>query len=217
MALRRIHQVLTRTTTYSEQFSPPNTPTGLPNILKTAYTFRSRDSHRPWTAESRGKYNRVSVSAQESSLGTSRLQTATDDSSSNQEVENNESTSLDVEIEQDTKEKKPIMADACTQTEEGRTEFPSLFTDHRVLSDRNESVRTTVDPGLHISQRSNLNTPRTAQSTQRLMSLFNGFNKTDICKRFHEEFPEKAPDLREYGLQNGKRHTIHGSHAYYFH
>ncbi len=210
MALRRIHRVLTRTTTYSDQFSTPNTPRGLPNILnKTAYTFRSRESQRPWTAESRGKY---AFSAQETSLGTLGLQTATDDrcSSSNQEVENDVSTSS--ESEQDTEE-KPMMVDTSTQTEERRTEFPSLFID------RNESVNATIDPGLHIShdQGSNLITPRTAQSTQRLMSLFNGFNKTDILKRFHEEFPEKAPDLREYGLQDGKRHTIHGSHAYYFH
>ena len=58
---------------------------------------------------------------------------------------------------------------------------------------------------------------RTGEVTRRLMGLYNGFNKTDVLKKFHEQYPEKAPDLREYSIRDGKRHVIHGSHAYYFH
>lgn len=58
---------------------------------------------------------------------------------------------------------------------------------------------------------------RTAQATRRLMTLYNGFNRSEVMRRFHEEHPEKAPDLREYSIREGKRHVICGSNAYYFH
>ena len=58
---------------------------------------------------------------------------------------------------------------------------------------------------------------RTAQATRRLMGLYNGFNRTEVMRRFHEQYPEKAPDLREYSVREGKRHIICGSNAYYFH
>ena len=58
---------------------------------------------------------------------------------------------------------------------------------------------------------------RTADSTKRLMSLYNGFNRTEVMKRFHDQHPERAPDLRVYSIREGRRHVIHGSHAYYFH
>lgn len=60
-------------------------------------------------------------------------------------------------------------------------------------------------------------TPRTAEATKRLMGLYNGFSRTETMRKFHERYPEKAPDLREYSIREGKRHIIHGSHAYYFH
>ena len=58
---------------------------------------------------------------------------------------------------------------------------------------------------------------RTAEATRRLMGLYNGFNRTEVLQRFHEQYPEKAPDLREYSIREGRRHIIHGYHAYYFH
>ena len=61
------------------------------------------------------------------------------------------------------------------------------------------------------------NSIRTAQSTQRLMTLYNGFNRSEVMKKFHKQYPEKAPDLRQYSIREGKRHVICGSHAYYFH
>ncbi|MCG8622844.1 MAG: hypothetical protein MJE68_12725, partial [Proteobacteria bacterium] len=63
----------------------------------------------------------------------------------------------------------------------------------------------------------NLHQVRTAEATRRLMGLCNGFNRTEVLQRFHEQYPEKAPDLREYSIREGRRHVIHGSHAYYFH
>ena len=59
--------------------------------------------------------------------------------------------------------------------------------------------------------------PRTVDSTQRLNILYNGFSRTETLKRFREQHPENAPDLRHYSIREGKRHIIHGSHAYYFH
>ena len=58
---------------------------------------------------------------------------------------------------------------------------------------------------------------RTAQATQKLMTLYNGFNRSEVMRKFHEQYPEKVPDLREYSIREGKRHVICGSHAYYFH
>ena len=58
---------------------------------------------------------------------------------------------------------------------------------------------------------------RTGEATKRLMGLYNGFNRTEVQRRFHEQYPQKAPDLREYSVREGRRHIIHGSHAYYFH
>ena len=57
--------------------------------------------------------------------------------------------------------------------------------------------------------------PRTAIASRRLMSAFE-FNKSAVKRQFHAEYPENAPDLRENSRQ-GKRHLIHGHHAYYFH
>ena len=60
-------------------------------------------------------------------------------------------------------------------------------------------------------------TPRSALSTRRLMTLYNGFSMTEVLRRFHAQYPEEAPDLRDYNIREGKRHVIHGNHAYYFH
>ena len=59
-------------------------------------------------------------------------------------------------------------------------------------------------------------TPRTASSTRRLMSAYD-YSKSDALRRFHQQYRETTPDLREYSLCEGKRHIIHGSHAYFFH
>ena len=119
----------------------------------------------------------------------------------------------------------PVMVDASTQTEEQYFEHPpTSSTLPSLATNAPERLHTTKTlPGTaaqaqytqgHVATHSRLATPR---STQRLMSLFNGFNKTEILKQFHKEFPENAPDLREYSVHEGKRHIIHGSHAYYYH
>ena len=61
-----------------------------------------------------------------------------------------------------------------------------------------------------------MHVPRSVTSTRRLMSVYN-FSKSEVLKRFHQEYPERAPDLRDYGIQEGKRHIIHGYKSYYFH
>ena len=58
-------------------------------------------------------------------------------------------------------------------------------------------------------------TPRTAIASRRLMSAFE-FDRSAVKRRFHAEYPENAPDLRKNTSQ-GKRHLIHGYHAYYYH
>ena len=60
-------------------------------------------------------------------------------------------------------------------------------------------------------------TPRSVGSTRRLMGLYNNFSKTEVLRRFHDQYPEDVPDLRDYSIREGKRHVIHGHHAYYFH
>ncbi len=225
MALNRIHQLLTRTTTYSEQFSSPNTPRGLPNILQTAYSFRSRESHRPWTAESRGKYNRVAMPVSrglDASTGLVRPQTV---KYSSNEQENSEIDGVST-FEQNADE-EPVKIDASTQTEDEYfvttatlTELPTLFPGHKLLGDQGSGLNELQNVDTHSqigSQCSQQSIPRSSQSTRRLMTLFNGFNKTDVLKRFHEDFPEKTADLREYSTHEGKRHYIHGSHSYYYH
>ena len=57
--------------------------------------------------------------------------------------------------------------------------------------------------------------PRTAIASRRLMSAFE-FNRSAVQRQFHVEYPENAPDLRDNSSQ-GRRHIIHGHHAYYFH
>lgn len=226
IALKRIHQVLSRTTTYSEQFPAPNTPRVLPNVLQTAYSFRSRVSHRPWTAESRGKYNRVAMPLSSAGLDASnsadRSHTVkySSNEQDNSETDNGSTTSF--ENEPDT---NPIKIDASTQTENEyfitatTIELPCLFPiDQKLPGDDLLGLNElpNVDTRSQDSQQSTF-TPRSAQSTRRLMTLFNGFNKTDVLKRFHEDFPEKTADIREYSTHEGKRHFIHGSHSYYYH
>ena len=58
--------------------------------------------------------------------------------------------------------------------------------------------------------------PRSTSSARRFKELY-GFSRSDVLKRFHLQYPEQAPDLRQYGIQQGRRHTIHGYNSYHFH
>lgn len=58
--------------------------------------------------------------------------------------------------------------------------------------------------------------PRSSLSARRFTELY-GFSRSNTLKRFHSQYLELAPDLRQYGIQKGKRHTIHGYNSYYFH
>ena len=59
-------------------------------------------------------------------------------------------------------------------------------------------------------------TPRSVTSARRFSELYS-FSRSEVQRRFHQQYPEQAPDLRQYGIQTGKRHIIHGYHAYYYH
>ena len=65
--------------------------------------------------------------------------------------------------------------------------------------------------------RSETYTPRTIESTRKFMRLYQGFSRSEILNRFNKQYEEVVPDLRQYSIQKGKRHFIHGSHAYYYH
>ena len=61
-------------------------------------------------------------------------------------------------------------------------------------------------------------TPRTVESTRRMMQVFNRFSRSESMRRFHQHYQESAaPDLRVFSIREGKRHIIHGTHAYYYH
>ena len=59
-----------------------------------------------------------------------------------------------------------------------------------------------------------VHTPRSAVSTRRML---NSFSKTEAIRQFQEKYPGNVPDLRDYSIQEGRRHVIHGHHAYYYH
>ena len=73
------------------------------------------------------------------------------------------------------------------------------------------STQTEKSDWLHTT---NVHTPRSAVSTRRTMTTF---SKTEAIRQFHERHPDNVPDLRDYSIQEGRRHVIHGHHAYYFH
>ena len=59
-----------------------------------------------------------------------------------------------------------------------------------------------------------VHTPRSAVATRR---IFNSFSKTEAIRQFQERYTGNVPDLRDYSIQEGRRHVIHGHHAYYYH
>lgn len=262
--LNTIHKMLTRTTTYEEQYpAAGGTTRGTQNILRLDYSFRSRESHRPWTAESRGKYSRVvgAVPTDTDFQTSDRDRNLHDypqlqpgcyrdcDSSlpegipkpnvEQKEEHSTESAQQELQECEDKSEK----LDASTQTEEEYFDhtitptsmnlpqlIPSLVStpaSHHVYNPSTMSGNyrpvSALTPQREQGTRfkralsADVATPRTVDSTRKLMGLYNGFNKTDILRRFHEHFPERAPDLRTYSVKEGKRHIIHGNHAYYFH
>lgn len=282
-ALNSIHTLLTRTTTYSEQFAS-STPRGIhtPNIISLDNSFRSRQSQRPWTAESRGKYSRklppTPYSTQQKTsgylFGTENYQGQFEHSNyqpqSEPIMEHPAATGFDLGMEGEKSPTTKVKVDQATQTEEEyfseqsthtekQTEdkLPALTPSAHVEDTKSDHVQESYklpqlshniappEEGLPIqpvntdrpasayfytqsegytdnlrhkrSFSANAYIPRTVDSTRRLNSLYNGFSRTETLKRFHEQYPETAPDLRHYSIREGKRHIIHGSHAYYFH
>ena len=59
--------------------------------------------------------------------------------------------------------------------------------------------------------------PRSVESTRRMIQVFNGYSKAKTLKRFTQQYQDPVPDLRHFSIREGKRHFIHGTHAYYYH
>ena len=166
--------------------------------------YSSFSHSRPYTAESRSKYKGTLV--REDTIG--------------EEWEWGEEGEMRV-----------ARKDVATQTEP-TDEFPPLrFTDEPHST--NVYQTTTEEPNVaqfrpstvEFAQRQRsfslddedlLFRPRSSITCQRFSQLY-GFSRSDAMKQFHSQFPEPAPDLRVYGTQKGKRHTIHGYNSYYFH
>ncbi|XP_063306777.1 sperm-associated microtubule inner protein 4 [Pelobates fuscus] len=53
--------------------------------------------------------------------------------------------------------------------------------------------------------------PRTAS-----LELQDSYIKSEVCKKFHQNFPEKTKDLRK-NHYSGKKHTFYGFNSFYFH
>ncbi len=55
----------------------------------------------------------------------------------------------------------------------------------------------------------------TPRSTSQLAAIQNAFSKSEVRERFHREFPENAPDIRQNTVL-GKKHTFHGINGQIF-
>lgn len=60
-------------------------------------------------------------------------------------------------------------------------------------------------------------TPRTVESTRRMMQVFHGYSKSKVLNRFNQQYQDLVPDLRRFNIKEGRRHFINGTHAYYHH
>ena len=214
-ALDTIHTLVAGTTSYNDHYSPP-TPHEGPNKttgrqISTAGDRNSRPlfssfSHsRPYTAESRSKYKGSLVRGE---IG---------DEWKWGECEEEEVSTREV----------------ATQTEP-EDEFVPTRSTERPLTDEDDQNQTTEEPKIAIVVESRPLTtkrhhhrslsvddgtsypPRSSISCRRFSQLY-AFSHSDVMKQFHSQYPEPVPDLRQYGIQTGRRHTIHGYNSYYFH
>lgn len=93
---------------------------------------------------------------------------------------------------------------------ERRKSFSQPSISHKLQTLSKVRPETLGDPQLR--------TPRTVESTRKMMQVFNRFSPSRSMRRFHQYYQESVtPDLRQFGVRQGRRHIIHGSHAYYYH
>ena len=236
-ALKTINSLTSNTTSYKDHFGIPpshgvlnkttlrrNSTVG-GQILKESRPQYSAYSHcRPYTAESRAKYRGKSGRGEEWE--------------ENEEEGWGEGEREGAGEREGEKESRIVTKDAATQTEPNDYLLlitPSPPQDHseKTESTKDDHMQTKECPTIivarpprsattdHKHQRSysadqTVSLPRTSSSSRRFSSLY-GFSRSAVLKRFHSQYPEQAPDLRQYGMKKGRRHTIHGYNSYYFH
>ncbi|CAI8054724.1 hypothetical protein GBAR_LOCUS29847 [Geodia barretti] len=228
-ALSTIHCLVARTTSYQDHFHLPYgyphdgpnkttsrrmSATGGQNLSGSRPLYLSFSHSRPYTAESRSKYK-----------GTPARGDTVGEDCEWEEEEEGEWAKGEV--------RWVTMKDAATQTEPN-DEFPPLGLPHS--TNDNQARSTTDGPTIAKTVEMRPSTtgveqrecsfsvdeeeasfrPRSSITCRRFSQLY-GFSRSDTMKHFHSQFLEPVPDLREYGMQKGKRHTIHGYNSYYFH
>lgn len=107
------------------------------------------------------------------------------------------------------------LSDSQKQELEQRRSLSQPSVSHKLQALSKVQQRADFETEVGSSQL--LRTPRTVESTRRMMQIFNRFSRSESMRRFHQHYKELAPDLRELSIQQGKRHIIHGKHAYYYH
>ncbi|XP_050407374.1 uncharacterized protein LOC126822486 [Patella vulgata] len=68
------------------------------------------------------------------------------------------------------------------------------------------------DPRFEWTSASGTPRPQTA-----LLQIQDSFSKSDIKNKFNREFPEKAPEIRDHNIIQGKRHVFNGVHGQLIH
>ena len=235
-ALHTIHSLTAGTTSYTDQFRVPPSPgesigattrqkstTGDSRALYSAYSHS-----RPYTAESRAKYRGKCVREEngeeweweereeeegdegkivmkDATTQTDEYLTATPQPDHHMPVDPNELTT-----HSQTAKLRPksatVVPKVCLSAAGTRTGQDGMDCGTEV--ERRHQRSFSVDGNAFF--------PRSSSSAKRFKELY-GFSRSNVLKRFHLQYPEQAPDLRQYGIQQGRRHTIHGYHSYHFH
>ena len=240
-ALSTIHSLTAGTTSYCYHFPPPtshgvpnsatirrNSTGGGQNVPRPVYSAYSHS--RPYTAESRAKY--TGKGTKEEEWEEEGWEMGEEEEGETDVVGETVVAKKDVATQTDPDDEylpstPPLQTDDAmpTGSKEGQmvtscsnTSKPAIIVPRARLSDSASPSKPTrhgrhqrsfsVDEATFI--------PRSACSTRRFSELYD-FSRSDVQKQFHSQYPEQAPDLRQYGTQKGKRHTIHGFNSYYFH
>ena len=214
-ALDTIHSLVGGTTSYTDHYSPP-TPPEEPNHTTARPVSTVGDQHfqrmyssfshsRPYTAESRSKYKGSLVRGEsgeewEWAEPEEEVKVLTRDAATQ------------TELEMEDEQQPAWTTDVPHLTKDQTADEPrvAVVVEPRPLTAKN-SHRRSLSVGDCVSFR-----PRSTIVCRRFSQIYS-FSRSNVMRQFHSQYPEPAPDLRQFGIQTGKRHTIHGYNAYYFH